>query len=399
MKTVLVVFTALLTAFLPSFACGDIVYGSYVGGLQAHFEITDSAQSSINVMAGIAYDPTSMSGGVYDRLYLVNRSADNSKRGLYSVDMINQTSSSRLAMAGDSSSNDVDSPEDVTVDSSGNAYVCYIGTPSVWKVENPSGGSVVETKMLGNYSGSADDDPKALAMVPSGFGGSYTAGSDVLLFDGGVDDNAYESVTVIGAGSTDASPVYGIVFGDSDSSELIDGDPVADSSDYDGYAYLSSKNLFTANVASVGSESLAFVNRVNASGFLERVFLDLDMSSLASGMAIDDAVAVNPADGSLWVATGNGSDDTATHIFYRLDLANLTDLGGGDYLAATTAEITLTGSNNHNVATNAMTFSPDGKQLVVGDSDGVDNLYVYSIPEPATLVLLSLGGILLRKKK
>lgn len=393
-----VLFIVLLLAFVPAITSAAVSYGSYVTGLQAHFEITDSAQSTINITAGIEYDPTSTNGGVYDRLYLVNRSTNNAARGLYSIDMVNQTYSARLALAGDST-NDLDEPQDVTVDASGNAYVCYIGTPSVWKVAGASSGSPVETQMLGNYEGTADDDPKALAMVPGGFGGSYTT-SDVLLFDGGLDDNAYESVVVVDQTSTATSPVYNVIYSDTGGSQIA-GDPVADSSAYDGYAYLSHTDPLTNQVDIVGALPKMFIYRTNSSGTLQRVFLNLDIFTLPTGLKIDDAMAINPVDGSIWIPMGTGSSETTTHIYYRIDAANMTDLGGGDFIAATTAEITLTGTDNHNIATNSMAISPDGTTLVVGNSDGVDNLHVYGIviPEPATIALLSLGGLLLRKRK
>ena len=108
---------------------------NYVLGLQKSFPTGEDEQ--INVTSGLAFDPTSQNGGVYDRVYLANRSSDNAKRGLYSVDIVNETSSSRLALAGDGS-NDLDRPTGLAVDSSGNAYLTYGIVPSVWKVMDPS---------------------------------------------------------------------------------------------------------------------------------------------------------------------------------------------------------------------------------------------------------------------
>jgi hypothetical protein len=106
-----------------------------VSGWQKSFFITDEDQTYINSVNGLAYDPSSQNDGVYDRIYLINNSTDNDKRGLYSADTVNETYSSRLASLNN------DSFDTVAVDASGTAYAIRgaSGTMRLFKVTDPQG--------------------------------------------------------------------------------------------------------------------------------------------------------------------------------------------------------------------------------------------------------------------
>ena len=358
-------------------ASAETLDGTYVKNQWKHFFTADASQTEINVTAGIKFDPTHQNGGIYDRIYLVNRSASNAKRGLYSVDTVNETSSSRLAMADDGSGN-VDSPSGLAVDSSGNAYVSVGAAPSVWKVTDPSG-TATETEMLGNYgSGTGDDDPGTIAMVPTGFGGGYTAGSDLLVFDVGLDNNDTNAVSVLDSGSTVGSPSYTTIWQEYNTTGFRGA-----ASSADGNVYLAHYTLATDEL---NGTTNAYVLRLDSAGNTERIFLDVNAADVAK---LDDAITINQTDGSLWMAI---EDTDATRDIYRVDVANAVATNG-DYLASTT--LVIEDSDCGNVGVDAMAISPDGMFLALGNPSGQDSMYVYTIPEPATVGMFAFLGIVM----
>jgi len=254
------------------------------------------------------------------------------------------------------------------VDVSGTAYVVYNYTPAIWKVEDPEGVATT-TQILGDYGGSGDDDPEVLAMVPTGFGGGFASGSDIALFDSGINVNENEGVGIVGAASTAASPVYTALWADNGGSN--DNSLRGDASEFDGHLYFVRTTLESADL---NGSARAYVSRLDSAGTLERVFLDIDPAMVST---LDDAIAINPVDGSLWmnVQDVNGSDADRRNI-YRVDLANAASLGGGDYLAAVSLAIWNTG---YNVGKNGMAISPDGRQLATACPNGQDRILVYDI--------------------
>jgi len=345
--------------------------GVYVSGLQKSFFTADVDQTEINVTAGIAFDPTSQNGGVYDRIYLANRSTNDDKQGFYTIDVVNETSSSRTFLAS------INAPPDVAVDSSGTAYGVNSYAPELWKVTTPSG-TPTETQMLGNYGDTGDDDPYTIDMLPSGFGGGYAANS-LVMFDGGFNDNDHNAATVVDATSTVGSPVYTTIWSEANTTSIR-----GTANEVDGNLYISHWTLDTADL---GGSTKAYVIRLDSAGNTERIFLDIDPTAVPK---LDDAITVNPDDGSLWM---NIETADATRDVIRVDVMNAADQGGGDYLAGTTVVIEDLGFN---VGANSMAFSPDGKQLAFGAPDGQDMLYVYDIiPEPATIGLFGFLGVVM----
>ena len=345
---------------------GPVYDGIHVLGLRKSFPVTDPAQTQINVSGGLSFDPSSRSGGVYDRLYLVNRTDSSTKWGLYSIDLANETYSGRLALGGTSPV--FKYPADIAVDSSGAVYVTYNYAPSVWKIEDPEGAAAA-TQMIGYYGGTGDDDPEGLAVVPTGFGGGYAEGRDLVLFDSGINVNENEGVGIVGAASTVASPVYTALWSDlgGSSNDSLRGD----ASEFDGHLYFVHMVLETAELN--GSPS-AYVLRLDSAGNIERIFLNIDPAAVSS---LDDAMAINPVDGSLWlnVQDINGSNAERRNI-YRVDLATTVSLGGDDYLAEVSLVVWNTG---HNLGKNGMAISPDGKQLATVCPDGQDRIQIYDI--------------------
>jgi len=359
----------------------DVIYGSYVDGLYKSFNILSG------VVAGVAFDPTYTNvDGLYDRVYFVNRqdTGTNTKEGLYAAYISTETYSSRLALAG------LSSPYGTAVDASGNVYVCYTGTAAVYKVAGASSGSPTETQMLKNYafklSGTgSDDDPVSIAMVPSGFGGSYEAGADILLFDNGLDNDLQEGLSVIDKDSLSTNQLYNVVWYESDG---IDNNIRGAASEFDGYAYFARTTLLTADDGSGNYK--AYINRVNADGILQNILIDVAGGTITT--ALDDSITVNPVDGSVWFAIADaGSND---RYIYRLDAANASLISGNNYIASATLEITLTGTAFLNIGINDMAISPDGKLLAIGAPDEQDRIFIFNIiPEPATMTIFAFAGL------
>ena len=363
MKKLIVVLAAASMVMSVSAATYD---GVYAHGLWKSFYTTNPDQTEINVTAGIAFDPTSQVGNIYDRIYLANRSTADAKQGCYSIDIVNETSSSRLFLAS------INAPPDVAVDSSGTAYGVNSYAPELWKATDPSG-TPVETQMLGNYGAAGDDDPYTIDMLPSGFG-SYSANS-VVMFDGGFNDNDHNAATVVDATSTVGSPVYTTIWSEANTTSIRGA-----ANEVDGNLYISHWTLDTDDL---GGTTRAYVIRLDSAGNTERIFLDIDAADVPK---LDDAISVNP-DGSLWM---NIETADTTRDVIRVDVVNAADQGGGDYLADTTVVIEDLGFN---VGANSMAFSPDGKLLALGAPDGQDQMFVYIIPEPATVGMFGFLGV------
>ncbi|MBN2377827.1 MAG: LamG domain-containing protein [Sedimentisphaerales bacterium] len=366
-KLIFIMLCVVLLLFVaPLSVRAAVTYGDHVTGLYNWFYITDASSTWISCGQGPAFDPTHTGPDGYDRVYLVNDSDNATTAGLYSVDIYNGTYSGILALSGNQYH-----AQDCIVDPSGNAYVIYDYTPQVFKVTDPSGAAIV-TQMLGNYDAGGDDDPFCIDLVPPGFnvgGDTYEAGLDLVVFDNGINDNGVEAVLVIDKTSTVASPLFTVEWSSSAGINMY-----GTCSEVDGYAYAAFYGtgtlLFTDTV---GSDTLPYISRMKSDGVWERVFLNDPTMELE----IDNTLEANPADGSLWMPIR--TPGTQDHVYYRIDAANAVSLGGGDYLAEITAEVTLTGADGYNVVTNGFGISPDGKYLAVCAADGRDSMYVFSI--------------------
>jgi hypothetical protein len=367
-RTLFILIVALLF-FSPADAYAGITYGRYIAGLYKSFYAAPVTGGF--VIAGLAFDPTSKSiDGEYDRIYFANRSTDTGTRGIYFADIYNATYSGRLALTS------LSEPYGCAVDSIGNVYVCYYGTSAVYKVANASGGNPVVTQMLGNYGFSTgEDDPMSIALVPKGFGGSYDAGVDLILFDAGLDNDANEAVSVVQSTSLSTNQQLTAIWRDLDG---VNNDIRGTVSSVDGFAYIIRMAIPTAES---GSGVKPYINRINASGILQRVFINVS-GNLSS--TLDDSITVNPVDGSIWFVVSNYGGVANDRAIYRIDAANTSSLNANDYIANTTLEIALTGTDSFNIGVNDLAFSPDGRFLTAGCPSGQDKLYVYTaIANPA----------------
>ena len=330
----------------------------YVSALQKKFNIDSTGVAGA---AGIAFDPTSQSGGVYDRVYLIDSSKDNAKEGLYAVDAVNETVSAKLM--GDQGSR----PYDVAVDASGNAYVCYGYAPAIWKLSDPLG-VATEFQMLGYYGPSTDDDPDSLAMVPTGFGGGYNEGADLILFDADFDQQGgggQRAISIVDKDSTSSNQVFTTISQETSDSYRVDG------SEYDGNIYFTH---YHPEIANLNGSNLVYIVRMDHAGARERIFLDVDPADVAK---LDDTLAVNPVDGSVWMGFYSATEGDIRTI-YRVDVANaVLAQGVSDYLAPTDRVIYNVGFNN--IGKNGMAISPDGLQLALVNPNSADMMAIFDI--------------------
>jgi len=369
---------AMAAVSLVAAASAQTYDGVYVSGLQQTIS-TGWSGGGTNYVGGLAFDPTQQTGGTYDRIYMVNHTGWNSRRGLYSFDLSAGTVSSRLALdvAPSGTDADVDSPHDVAVDSSGNAYVINAdGGGGVYKITDPSG-TPVSSWMLGHYGSGSDNDGRSIAMVPTGFGGGYDAGSDLLIYDSYYDGptNAFLAVQ---STSTSTANDYDVLFTEYPRQS---GGIRMDSNNADGKLYFARDDVINSADLGDGTDRV-YVTRVDSAGNTERVYIDgVDPAAYS---LLDDAIAINQDDGSLWFALrGTNSVEDV----FRIDVANAVSTNGA-FLADSSLVIADLGFN---IYRSSMAISPDGKQFAIGGTG--NELKVYDIiPEPATFGMLALVG-------
>ncbi|MBN2000469.1 hypothetical protein JW935_23160, partial [candidate division KSB1 bacterium] len=291
MKNLMCIVVLLLLVATVSTEAATYV-GDYALGFWKSFDTANASQTEVSNSYGLEFDPSSQNGGVYDRVYLANRSSTDTKQGVYAIDIVNEVTGTRIFT-------EQDQPADVAVALDGTVYVSSDQVAYVYKSENPLSASPTITMLLEeNYAGGGDDDIGDIAMVPSGFGGGYEADSDVILFDCGMDDNANSAVSVL----DQSTGVVTTLWNSESTVNTIRGD----SSRVDGYAYWADYSLPAG-----GSNNNPYIYRVKGDGVLERIFLNIDADSIGG---LDSAVTVNQADGSFWMVINNG-----THDVYRVD--------------------------------------------------------------------------------
>jgi glycerophosphoryl diester phosphodiesterase len=208
--------------------------------------------------------------------------------------------------------------------------------------------------VLGNYGGSGDDDIGNIGLVPPAFGGNCVANRDLVIFDCGRDDNKNSAVSVLNRENGQITTLWN----SGSSVDTIRGG----TSRYDGYAYFADYSMPSEN-------GKPYIYRIKGDRACERVFLDIDAAKLPR---LDSAIAINPVDGSIWLAVNDGD----VRNVFRVDAAHAVWQGGNDYLASVEREI---GNLGYDVANYSMASSPDGKLLAVGNDEGIDKIYLYKI--------------------
>jgi hypothetical protein len=362
------------------------LFASCIAGManaQATFNFTGSTQftgvvdtipiranspggNSIGTISAIVFDPTSQVGGNYNRIFFTNReqTTGTAVGGLYVADTVTETVSfvGLQSNTADGNAN----PSFIAIDASGSVYAGSDLTSQVWRVDSPLS-SPTFTQMLGNYGAAGDDDPTSLSWVPST--------NQLMLFDQGLDTNNPVAVTLVNSGSTLATPSYSTIWTTNPGSDL---NLKGQFSPFDNYAYI-------AYATSPLESGTAAIYRVDLAGNLQTILLN----GITSALTLDDSVAVNPVDGSVWLPINTGGTN---RTYYRVDVASAALQSPGVYLANTTAEFTATGFNG---GVNSTAFSPDGHWLAVGVPDGSDTLYLLrtTVPEPASLALAGVATL------
>jgi len=372
MKKLIVVLAAMSAAGAASAVTFD---GTYVSGQKSHFTIGDGSSTQMIGVGKLIYDPASYTGTDYTRIYALDTTEWPGHANVFTVDPSAQAMAQRIVTP------QFFKARNMGLDSNGDLYVSQPwdgrgSTGAVFKVTDPLGTPTRTTSLIKHQGTSGDDDVYNLQMVPTGFGGGYATGSDVVLYDIDYNSTTVEGLSVMYADSTGAVP---------HEDYLVGGSSVQDSwiagSDVEGKIY--SFHSGGIDHADLDGTDRAFVTRIASDGTLERVFLDTDVSALG---LIDAGLEVNQTDGSLWMIMNNGG----TRNVFRVDVANAAATNS-DYFASASMVINDLGFDP---GINGIGISPDGKQLALGAPGGTDSLYIYNIiPEPATIGLFGFLGV------
>jgi hypothetical protein len=371
--------------YLALFAMGLISASNAVAGT---FTFTGSALSgtfttipiranspggnSIGTISGVVWDPTSAPSGQFanGRVFFTNREmsvAGGAQGGLYSVD----ASTGTVAFIGvpSNTTNTNANPSSVTINGSGSVFVGRDVSSAIFRVDNPTSGPTT-TQMLGNYgTATTDDDPISISYVPST--------NQIMVFDQGLDTDLTPAVSLMNSTSTSASPSYTTIWS---TTQTVDNNIRGAYSAVDNHGY------FAYADTPVEVSGMTSIQRLALGGTLETILLN----GYTASLTIDDGIAVNPIDGSVWLPVNTGG---TTRSYLRVDAAHATLQSPGVYLANVTQEFT---ASDLNAGQNSLAFSPDGKFLAVANPDGSDTLYLFAanVPEPTTIVL-TIGGMLI----
>jgi hypothetical protein len=271
----------------------------------------------------------------------------------------------------------------------GALYVAFSNTPAIYRITDPQSDTPAGTKILGNYSNAtSDDDPASLARIPTGFGLAGYSTNDILLFDSGIDANNVSAVVAVHADGSDGTTPHILWQRATAAASGIYGA----TSPGDGYAYWI--NTAPEHNTIDGADRVSLY-RVKGDGVVQTIGLNLpDGVTLAQA---DEAMTINPADGSIWftqVDPNGATTDNRTML--RVDAANLAATSDPNaFLADVAVEFTATGFN---LGLNGLTFTPDGTRLYASTPTGTDKIWAFdvtpgAVPEPAALSLLALGGL------
>lgn len=341
--------------------------GTNLTGSFSSIPVRANSGNTVGTISGVAFDPTSLSGGQYTRIYFTNRepTTGTAKGGYYSLDVPTGTVTF-LGLASNAADNNRNSSS-IAVNNAGSVYVGQDVAPRIYRIDDPLGVKS-QVQILGNYAGSTDDDPISISLIPST--------NQLVVFDQGLDNDLQAAISIVEPSSTSGTPVFTTIWSDN---QALEANFRGAFSPHDNHAYFS--YLDTPLVSGMGS-----IYRVSLGGSLDTILLN----GISASWDVDDSVAINPADGSVWLPVNTGGTN---RTYYRIDVANMTLQSPGVYLANVTQEFTALAFN---AGLNSVTFSPDGKVMAVGAPDGADTLYLFrtSIPEPASMALV-VGACLL----
>jgi len=337
--------------------------GTYVLGLSGSYVAPQGGPNDLVGSGCLAFDPSSTAGGEYNRIYILDTTIWWGHGRIHSFNPLTGTFSGPLT------AQDFWQGRNLCVDSSGDVYVAQpweaegATNGTVFKVTDPSGAATFSTLLFQE----PDADTYNVVMVPTGFGGGYAEGSDLLIGDSHWDSTTANGVGVLDAASTPSNTLVTLLF-----QTPTNVYPYIAASDKEGVVYISHRTA-GIDLADLGGTNRVFVSRVDSAGAVERVFLDIDPAVFG---VLDDGLEINQADGSLWIITAPpGAGSSTPRDVYRIDVSNATATNS-DFIASLVLVIDDT---TFDPGINGIAISPDGKQLALVGPGGLDTIYMYDI--------------------
>lgn len=287
----------------------------------------------------VGFDPSDN-----DRIYIAKDDTLASSGGVYRIDMV----SGRYEIGERIAS--IDGPSGIAFTSDGTLWYARDGAatsaPYVGKVMTPRNGApYANTSVISQFQTAGDDDTAAIRLVPPGFQGPNVQPGDLLIADRGADADPPNAIYVYSPSSPQGDPAaYSLFF-------VLP----ATLSAYDG------NNLNDIEFSADGTKlyiafDLGQIVEIDANGALVR---EIPVSGVTMGNL--ESIGVNPLDGRIWCGDDN------------LDQIWSIDPASGE--ARLEASFHLAGESRPDFQINfhdpGMTFSPDGKRLVVSDT-GLD---------------------------
>src|SRR3954464_891693 len=319
-------FAALGVVFASNTYAGTFTFtGGNLNGAFTTIPIraNSSGGNSIGTISAVVWDPTSAPSGQFPngRIFFTNREmsvAGAAQGGLYSVD----ASTGVIAFIGvpSNTTNTNNNPSSIAINGSGSVFVGRDVSSAIFRVNNPTA-SPTTTQMLGNYgTATTDDDPISISYVPST--------NQIMIFDQGLDTDLTPAVSLMNATSTSASPSFTTIWS---TTQTVDNNIRGAYSTFDNHGYFS-----YADTPLEGGTTAIY--RLTLGGTLETILLN----GYTASLSIDDGIAVNPIDGSVWLPVNTGG---TTRSYLRVDTASAALQSPGVYLANVTQEFTASDLN------------------------------------------------------
>lgn len=351
-------------------------FGSHISGFRASVPVGAGA-------AGAAFDA---SGTI---LYYVSDSTDEVRALKFAPDFMSGTTQS-VGLVG------VADPSDVAVDANGDLYVVYDYTAGLRKITDPMGAATASDVFAGNayLGGTGDDDPFGVKVAPAGFSGSKAQPGQLLLNDKGLDANGTNAIeSVVPDGSSYATMATWSTLPNCSMTDASPDNMAVDAKN--SIVYMAPVQM----TSTIDGNPLTQLFTLSADGVLTAHTITMPT---VAGDLLDNiqGIAVNPLDGSIWVADDDNYP-SATYVpddaIYRIDPVTFVATLEIDFDPETDNTTQGQGLPNFNYS---MTFTPDGRYLIIGDIDAsslsANAMMVFNVvPEPTTVLLLGIGGCLL----
>lgn len=280
----------------------------------------------------VAFDPSDN-----NKLYIAKDDSIASAGGIYRIDEVAGQYSIGERVAS------VEGPSGIDFTPDGKLWYVRDGAAQLGKVETPKNGApYTNTVVISQFQTSADDDPITVRLVPPGFQGPNVQPGDLLIADRGADGDPPNAVYVYSPSNPQGDPgAYSLFF-----------IPAATLSAYNG------NNINDMEFSPDGTKlyiafDLGQIAELDANGTLLR---EIPVSGTTLGNL--ESIGVSPVDGKIWC--GDDNLDQIWAVDPATGVANLE------------VSFRLAGESRPDFQINfhdpGLTFSPDGKRLVVSDT-------------------------------